>query len=128
MEKEEGGRRKEEGLRRRRTRRKEDEEEAWAEAEAAGGRAWRVVDDGDGDQVVLDDGQDRGEAGKVGEPANSTAREERGGLRCVVCQAAPQSTGRGRRKAGEGRLEKERSKEGVVQWGSLQREREGVVV
>ena len=62
------------------------------------------------------------------EPANSTAREERGGLRCVVCQAAPQSTGRGRRKAGEGRLEKERSKEGVVQWGSLQREREGVVV
>ena len=32
--------------RRRRTRRKEDEEEAWAEAEAAGGRAWRVADDG----------------------------------------------------------------------------------
>ena len=48
--KEEGGRtwrrRTEGGLRRGRTRRKEDEVVAWAEAEAARGRAWRVAHDG----------------------------------------------------------------------------------
>ena len=52
---------------------------AWAEAEAAGGRAWRVVDDGRRRPVVLDDGQDRGEAGKVGDNRKSRTSAEKGG-------------------------------------------------
>jgi len=67
---------KEEGLRRRRTRRKE---EAWAEAETAGGRAWRVADDGRRRTSVLDDGQDRGEAGNVGDNRKSRTSAEEGG-------------------------------------------------
>ena len=70
----------------------------------------------------MDDGQARGEAGKVGEPANSTAREERGGLRCVVCQAALLCVRQRRRARDEegARLEKEgwRRREARKGWHS----------